>query len=239
VATPSGITLAPEGGAHQSQETPLITIGQPGMAAFEPAYVDELAEIMRWGFEYMQAEDGGSVSLRLSTRTIDQPARELTRALAAAIVRGAYWLRPPAPGAELVIAYTGAIAPEAIAAQEAMAEDVPGVGVLAITSPERLHDDWMAVRRTRMAGAEASDAHVERLLGVLGPETAIVTVIDGHPLTLSWLGSVAGQRIYPLGVDRFGQSGDIQDLYRTYGIDTDAILDAAARALVRQVTGRS
>jgi pyruvate dehydrogenase E1 component len=245
VATPSGITLAPEGGAHQSQETPLITIGQPGMAAFEPAYVDELAEIMRWGFDYMQAEDGGSVSLRLSTRTIDQPARKMTPALAADIVHGGYWLKPPAPRTDLVIAYTGAIAPEAIAAEAAMAEDVPGIGILAITSPERLHDDWMAVRRRRMSGesngtdSHATDAHVEALLGPLGPETAIITVIDGHPLALSWLGSVAGQRIFPLGVDRFGQSGDIPDLYRAYGIDADAILDAAARALVRRVTGRS
>jgi pyruvate dehydrogenase E1 component len=87
--------------------------------------------------------------------------------------------------------------------------------------------------------SHATDAHVEALLGPLGPETAIITVIDGHPLALSWLGSVAGQRIFPLGVDRFGQSGDIPDLYRAYGIDADAILDAAARALVRRVTGRS
>jgi pyruvate dehydrogenase E1 component len=236
VATPSGITLAPEGGAHQSAETPLITIGQPGMAAFEPAYVDELAGIMRWGFEYMQAEDGGSVALRLSTRTLDQPQREMTEALAADVVRGGYWLRPPAPGADLAIAYTGAVAPEAIAAHEAMAEDVPGAGVLAITSPERLHDDWMSVRRARIGGAKPASAQVERLLALLAPDAAIVTVIDGHPLTLSWLGSIAGHRIYPLGVDRFGQSGDIPDLYRTYGIDADAILDAAARALVRKAT---
>jgi pyruvate dehydrogenase E1 component len=191
---------------------------------------------MRWGFEYMQAEDGGSVALRLSTRTLDQPQREMTEALAADVVRGGYWLRPPAPGADLAIAYTGAVAPEAIAAHEAMAEDVPGAGVLAITSPERLHDDWMSVRRARIGGAKPASAQVERLLAPLAPDAAIVTVIDGHPLTLSWLGSVAGHRIYPLGVDRFGQSGDIPDLYRTYGIDADAILDAAARALVRKAT---
>ena len=77
VATPSGITLAPEGGAHQSSETPLITLAQPGLASFEPTYVDELAAIMRWGFEYMQADDGGSGCLRLSTRLLDQPEREL------------------------------------------------------------------------------------------------------------------------------------------------------------------
>jgi pyruvate dehydrogenase E1 component len=238
VATPSGITLAPEGGAHQSQETPLITIGQPGMAAFEPAFVDELAEIMRWGFEHMQAQDGGSVSLRLSTRTIEQPAREMSTGLATEIVRGGYWLRLPVPGADLAIAYAGAVAPEALAAHEAMLDDVPGCGILAITSPERLHDEWMAVRRARIGGAGGAVSHVEGLLGALSPDAAVVTVIDGHPLALSWLGSVAGQRIYPLGVDRFGQSGDIPDLYRSYGIDADAILDAAARALVRRFTSR-
>ena len=85
VATPSGLTLAPEGGAHQSVATPLIGIGQPGLLAFEPAYVDELAVIMRFAFEHLQAEDGGSVYLRLSTRPVEQPERAMTAALAAAI----------------------------------------------------------------------------------------------------------------------------------------------------------
>ncbi len=237
VATPSGITLAPEGGAHQSSETPLITLAQPGLAAFEPAYADELAEIMRWGFEYMQADDGGSVSLRLSTRTVDQPAREMTPTLKAAVTAGGYWLREPAPGVEMAIAYMGAIAPEAIAAHEAILEDIPGAGLLAITSPDRLHADWIAARRARMSGAVATTAHIERLLAPLAADAALVTVCDAHSATLGWLGSVAGNRIYPLGVDRFGQSGDLQDLYRYYGIDTDAILDAAARACVRRVTG--
>ena len=128
VATPSGITLAPEGGAHQSSETPLITLAQPGMAAFEPAYVDELAEIMRWGFEYMQADDGGAVALRLSTRVLDQPDREMTDDLRSSITRGGYWLKKPEQGTELVIAYCGAIAPEAIAAHEDILEDIPGAG---------------------------------------------------------------------------------------------------------------
>ena len=99
VATPSGITLAPEGGAHQSSETPLITLAQPGMAAFEPTYVDELAEIMRWGFEFMQAEDGGSVALRLSTRILDQPERQMTDDLRSGVTSGGYWLKKPEPGA--------------------------------------------------------------------------------------------------------------------------------------------
>ena len=239
VATPSGITLAPEGGAHQSQETPLITLAQTGIAAFEPAFVDELAAIMGWGFDHMQAEDGGSVALRLSTRPLDQPEREMTPEQTDDVISGAYWLTPPAPGADLVIAYAGAIAPEAIEAHAAIVEDLPGTGLLAITSADRLHDDWITARRARMSGAHAVTAYVERLLAPLARDAALVTVVDAHPATLSWLGSIAGHRIYPLGVDRFGQSGDIPDLYRAYGIDAEAILDAAARWCIRQHMAQS
>ena len=235
VATPSGITLAPEGGAHQSSETPLITLAQPGMAAFEPAYVDELAEIMRWGFEYMQADDGGSVALRLSTRVLDQPDREMTDDFRGAVTRGGYWLKEPEEGAELVIAYCGAIAPEAIAAHQDLLEDIPGAGLLAITSPDRLHAGWISARHARRTRNQATTAHVEDLLDVIADDAALVTVCDAHSGTLGWLGSVAGHRIYPLGVDGFGQSGDLQDLYAHYGIDSDAILDAAARACIRRL----
>src|SRR5262249_32833084 len=99
VATPSGITLAPEGGAHQSIGTPLIGMTQDGMTSFEPAFVDELAVLMRWGFEHMQAPEGGAVYLRLSTRPVDQPKRAMTRELQQAIVAGGCWLVPPSPGA--------------------------------------------------------------------------------------------------------------------------------------------
>ena len=81
VATPSGISLAPEGGAHQSVATPLIGIGQPELLSFEPAYADELAEILRFAFDYLQSDDGSSVYLRLSTRTVEQPEREMTEEL--------------------------------------------------------------------------------------------------------------------------------------------------------------
>lgn len=235
VATPSGITLAPEGGAHQSSETPLITLAQPGMAAFEPAYVDELAEIMRWGFDYMQADDGGSVALRLSTRVLEQPDREMTDELRDNVTRGGYWLKQPEQGTELVIAYSGAIAPEAMAAHQDLLEDIPGAGLLAITSPDRLHAGWIAARQARRAGIQTATAHVEDLLDVIAEDAALVTVCDAQSATLGWLGSVAGHRIYPLGVDTFGQSGDLQDLYAHYGIGSDAILDAAARACIRRL----
>jgi len=227
VATPSGITLAPEGGAHQSVLEPLVGIAQPGLVSFEPAYADELTVLLRWAFDEIQRDDGQSVYFRLSTRPVEQPERDIDPALADAIVAGAYWLREPAAGAELAIAYCGAVAPEALAAYEALREDVPGIGLLAITSPDRLHEEW----RAALACGERSQA--ERLLSRLRPGAALVTVSDSHPATLSWLGSVAPTMLAPLGVDHFGQSGDIPDLYRIYGIDSDAIIDAAARACLR------
>ena len=235
VATPSGVTLAPEGGAHQSQETPLITLGQAGLAAFEPAFVDELAEIMGWGFRRMQEDDGGSVALRLSTRAIRQPASGARAAedWRAGTIRGAYW-RSPCDGAPLAVAYMGAMAPEAEAAVEALREDIPDAALLAVTSPDRLHGDWIRARQARVAGDAGQSAPIETLLARLAPDAAVITVLDGHPAALSWLGSVAGHRIYPLGVDSFGQSGDIPDLHAAYRIDVDSILDAAARAAIRR-----
>ena len=224
VATPSGITLAPEGGAHQSIGEPLIGLAQPGLVSFEPAYADELAILLRWAFEEIQRDDGQSVYFRLSTRPIEQPERKLAAELEAAIIAGAYWLHEPGEKTELAIASCGAVAPEALAAHLELADDIPEAGLLAITSPDRLHRNWQTAR----AVGEISVA--ERLLARLRPGAALVTVGDFHPATLSWLGAVAGNRIVPMGIDRFGQSGDIPDLYQAYRIDTEAILDAAARA---------
>jgi pyruvate dehydrogenase E1 component len=239
-ATPSGITLAPEGGAHQSIATPLIGIAQDGLAAFEPAFVDELAVIMAFGFAHMQREltdqgdeqngmrNGGSVYLRLSTRSIDQPQRMMTPDLQKGITDGAYWLRKPGPNAEVVIAYTGAVAPEAIEAVGLLGESRRDVGLLAITSADRLHAGWTAARRIRRDNRGSKYAsHIERLLAPLPRDCGIVTVIDGHPATLGWLGSVRGHRLEALGVEHFGQTGTIDDLYRHHGMDANAIIDAA------------
>ncbi len=227
VATPSGISLGPEGGAHQSINTPLIGMGQPGLTSFEPAFVDELALFMRHAFEHMQAEDGGSVYLRLSTRSIAQVERS-DETWQDDAVKGGYWLRPPAPGAEAAIAFCGAIAPEALAAWETLSEDLPGLGLLNITSPDLLHRGWSAGRAARWAGKEASPSHVESLLDALPRHAGLVTVIDGSPSALSWVGAVKGMRVSPLGIDRFGQSGDLPDLYRIYRLDSDSIIEAAA-----------
>jgi pyruvate dehydrogenase E1 component len=246
-ATPSGVTLAPEGGAHQSLGTPLIGLAQDVLAAFEPAFVDELSVILRWALDYVQRdrdapadgadadaeqswlreETGGSVYLRLSTRNIDQLGREMTPPLAQDIIDGAYWVRRPGPNAQVVVAYAGAVAPEAIEAIGLMAEDRRDVGLLAVTSADRLNAGWTAAQRARERGLVHARSHVERLLAEVPPHCGLVTVIDGHPATLAWMGSVMGHRTRSLGVEHFGQTGTVRDLYRHFGIDANGIIAAA------------
>ena len=245
VATPSGITLAGEGGAHQSISEPLIGLAQDGLAAFEPAFVDELAAIMAWSLAYIQKdgasdepnesnwlrdETGGAVYLRLSTRPVEQMQRPMTLQLRQDIVDGGYWLREPGPNAQVVIAYTGAVAPEAIAAAGLMGEDRRDIGVLAVTSADRLNAGWAAAQRMRERGLVHARSHVERLLDRLPPHCALVTVCDAHPATLGWLGAVNGHRTRALGVEHFGQTGSLAELYRHYDIDSAAII-AAAQAM--------
>lgn len=241
VGTPSGVTLAPEGGAHQSISTPLIGMAQDGLAAFEPAFLDELSILMDWSFDYLQRdgegdpdertwlrdETGGSVYLRLSTRPVEQPLRRADPGFAQGVIDGAYWLREPGPNAEVIIAYQGTVATEAIAAAGRIAEGRRDVGVLAVTSADRLNAGWTAARRARARGHGQAESLVERLLGGLPRHCTLITVIDGHPATLSWLGSVAGHRTVPLGVEHFGQTGTIADLYRHFAIDEAAIVAAA------------
>lgn len=242
VATPSGVTLAPEGGAHQSIATPLIGLAQDGLASFEPSFADELGVIFQFAFDYMQRqgsnaldprtslpdEDGGAVYLRLSTRPLDQPATRMNDALRQDILAGGYWLRPPGPNAEIVIAYTGVMAPEAIEAAGLMSEDRRDIGVLAVTSADRLFAGWTNAQRSREDGYHQATCQIERLLENVPKSTALVTVLDGHPATLSWIGSVKGHRTRALGVERFGQTGTIAELYRHYGIDSRGIVSAAS-----------
>ena len=240
VGTPSGVTLAPEGGAHQSIGTPNIGMSQDGLASFEPAFVDELAAIMEWAFDYVQRDGngtpdprtalpddrGGSVYLRLSTNPVEQPVKRMDDRWRQGAIDGAYWLREPGPNPEVVIAYQGVVAPEAIRAAGALAESRRDIGVLAITSADRLHAGWTAAQRARSRG-EAAFSIADRLFAPLSRDCRIVTVIDGHPSALSWIGAVAGHPVLPLGVERFGQTGTIGDLYRINGID--AARDRGAR----------
>ena len=226
--TPSGVTLAPEGGAHQSIGSPLIGMAQDGLVSFEPAFLDELSIIVDWAFAYMQRagigpDKGGSVYLRLSTRPLEQPSRRIGEALAADIAEGAYWWRQPGPNAELVLAYQGCVAPEVLQAAGLLGERHRDIGVLAVTSADRLMSCWTA--------RDGAASHVERLMSRLPRHCTLVTVIDGHPATLGWLGSVRGHRTVALGVTSFGETGSIGELYARCGIDTASIVRAAERHL--------
>ncbi len=251
VATPSGITLAPEGGAHQSLASPLIGMSQAGLASFEPAYVDELAAIMSWAFDYIQRDgeaeegrrwsrdgEGGSVYLRLSTRPLEQLQRPMTTTLRQEIIDGGYWLRRPDPSCNIAIAFMGAVAPEAIEAAGLLSEDGRGVGVLAVTSTDRLSAGWHGVQRARRMGEVDAVCHAEVLLSELPRDARIITVCDAFPESLSWLGSVQGHRVHALGVEQFGQSGSIDELYKYYGLDVNTILRAAERVTGRPVRHR-
>ncbi len=244
VGTPSGVSLAHEGGAHQSIGTPLIGLSQDGLAAFEPAYLDELSIITDWAFDYMQRsghgdagdvvdertwlrdETGGSVYLRLSTVVLEQPARRDSEIFCQDVIDGAYWLREPGPNCEVVIAYQGVVATEAIEAAGIIGNARRDIGVLAVTSADRLNAGWHAAVRMRKRGHGGATSHAERLLSALPPHCLLITVIDGHPATLAWLGSVKGHRTVPLGVEHFGQTGSLKDLYRHFGIDAKSIVSA-------------
>ncbi len=231
VATPSGVTLGPEGGAHQSIYSPLIGMGQPGLTYFEPAWADELALVMRWAFQHLQDPGGGSVYLRLTTRAIPQIARD-GDTWEVDMLKGGYWLKPPGPDAEAAIVFTGALAPEALAAYDELAADIPGLGVLNVTAPGLLHRGWSARQAARWRAGPRAPSHVETLLSALPAHAGLVTVIDGSPATLSWLGGVRGMRVSPLGTDHFGQTGDLPDLYRLNRLDADAIIDATAELVL-------
>jgi pyruvate dehydrogenase E1 component len=232
VATPSGITLGPEGGAHQSINPPLIALGQPGLRHYEPAFADELAAMMQEAFRLIDDPAGESTYLRLSTRGIRQLERTDDSWRGGALA-GGYWLREPQPGAEAAIVAMGAVMPEALAAWEELSNDIPGLGLLAVTSPDLLHRGWTAAQSARWQD-ERKMSHVEQLLLKLSPNAGLVTLADAAPASLSWLGGVLGQRVAPLGVEKFGQTGNLAELYATYRLDGDAITEAVAELLLPQ-----
>ncbi|MEO5972137.1 MAG: transketolase, partial [Sphingomicrobium sp.] len=125
----------------------------------------------------------------------------------------------------------GAVMPEALAAWDELSADVPGLGLLAVTSPDLLHRGWSAAQAARWGG-ERQPSHIGTLLARLAPGAGLVTIADAAPASLSWLGGVLGQRVAPLGVDRFGQTGTLPDLYAAYRLDGAAITQAAAEILL-------
>jgi pyruvate dehydrogenase E1 component len=238
--TPSGISLSREGGAHQSLNTPGIGIETPGLTYAEPCYGRELEWLLLDGLARLQAADGESLYLRLSTTPVDQApfsafVERVGEARARAdVVAGAFRLREPAPtGDRVIVAACGAIVPEALRAAELLA-DQEGVEalVLCLSSPDRVYRDWRRARtRPLEDGGPPGDSVLDRMLAHGERGLPVVTVIDGASHALAWLGSALGTACVPLGVDRFGQTGSQSELYAEYRISAEAIATAALVAL--------
>src|SRR5258705_12713525 len=194
-------------------------------------------------FRLIDDPAGESTYLRLSTRTITQVER-LDDSWREGALQGGSWLRPPAPGAEAAIVAMGAVMPEASAAWDELPADIPGLGLLAITSPDLLHRGWTAAQASRWKnpprngeGDHPKDggggpSHVETLLSQLSPSAGLVTLADAAPASLSWLGGGLRQRAPAPGGERFGQTGSLPDLYAAYRLDGDAITEAVAELLL-------
>jgi pyruvate dehydrogenase E1 component len=236
VGTPAGITLAPEGGAHQSSITPSIGLELPGLSYAEPAYARALDWLLCDGLTRLSAETGDSLYLRLTTRPIDQaPFEQLVShsdeaQLRSDVIAGGYRLREPSDRpAEVVIATCGPLVPEVLEAASTLETEGLSVLVLDITSSDRLFHEWRAVLRNATRGAlpAAPTFHLARLLQPHERRLPIVTVHDAASHHLSWLGSVFGARLVPVGVDSFGQSGTIQDLYGAFDMTSAQIVNAA------------
>jgi pyruvate dehydrogenase E1 component len=210
VGTPSGVTLGPEGGAHQSVITPSIGIEQPGCVAWEPAFGRDFEWTFLHALSRLGREDGSSAYFRLSTRPIDQSLA--ADADPAHVLAGGYRLRD---GSRLTIAVMGALVPEAMEAAEEL-----GASVVCITSADLLFRAFQA--RAGLADGDPS------ILEALFPEPLpIVSLLDGHPHTLSFLAAIHGVPMTCLGVQRFGQSGDIGELYEHHEIDAESVIGAA------------
>jgi pyruvate dehydrogenase E1 component len=227
VGTPSGVTLAPEGGAHQSITTPSVGLEQPGCTSYEPAFALDTEWCLLAALSQLGRPGGSSAYLRLSTRPVDQAlaavpadpaARERRRRQ---VVAGAYPLRRSARPVVTLVAM-GAPVPEALAAAERLEALGLGADVVCVTSPGLL---FRALQGRR--GLDEAPGWV--LDSVLPAERAapLVTVLDGHPHTLAFLAGVRGVPATHLGVTAFGQSGDLESVYRHHGLDVDSIVGAA------------
>ncbi|WP_288338268.1 transketolase-like TK C-terminal-containing protein [uncultured Gordonia sp.] len=227
VGTPSGVTLAAEGGAHQSITTPSIGMEQPGCVSWEPAFVIDTEWTLLAAMRLLGRPDGSSAYLRLSTRPVDQTlaavptdpaARERRRRQ---VIAGAYPLRRVADPVVTLVGM-GALMTETLAAAERLAAQDIAADVVCVTSPGLLFEALQA----RRGLAEAPTWILDQAFPA-DRATPMVTVLDGHPHTLAFLAGIRGVTGAALGVSRFGQVGSLDDVYRHHGIDTDSIVRAA------------
>ena len=217
IGTPSGVSLAPEGGAHQSIVTPSIGIAQPGCTAWEPAFGQDLEWTLLHALSQLGRPGGESAYFRLSTRPVDQslagePDREL-------VLAGGYALRRAKAAPRVTLVGMGAVVPELLTAADEIGE---GVDAICLTSAD-------LVFRALRARAGLEKHRDDILAELLPPDRAapIVTVLDGDPHALAFLGAVNATPLTPLGVTRFGQSGELAEVYEHHEIDAETIVGAA------------
>jgi pyruvate dehydrogenase E1 component len=249
VGTPAGIALGYEGGAHQSVITPSVGAELPGVAFRELAYATAVDWALCESIRAVLAPDGGSAYLRLSTRPVDQSPFETLRKevgderLRADVLAGGYRLVdgvarvPDGPVVHLV--GCGTVLPEVLEAAEQLAGEGVAANVVDVTSVDLLYRSWRAalVDGVDLAASTSTSAHLDRLFPPAQSGAPIVTVHDGAPQTLSWLGSVRGAPVVPLGVDHFGQVGSVAELFRHFRLDAPAIVNAALLAIERATPG--
>jgi pyruvate dehydrogenase E1 component len=223
VGTPSGVTLAPEGGAHQSITTPSIGLEQPGCVAWEPAFAQDLEWCLLEAMSHVGVPGGTSAYFRLSTRPVDPelaalPDNEvlLERRRRQAVAGGYRLTSHDGPTEQVTLVGVGAMMPEVLAAAELLNAQGIATAVVCLTSPD------LVFRSSQGRGTDIADA-----LFPADRASSIVTVMDGHPHTLAFLAGIRGDRTINLGVTEFGQSSNLQDAYELHGIDTASIVDAA------------
>jgi pyruvate dehydrogenase E1 component len=227
VGTPSGVTLSAEGGAHQSITTPSIGLEQPGCVTYEPAFAIEAEWCLLASLARLGRTDGGSAYLRLSTRPVEQSLAGVPTDPAARdrrrrqVVAGGYRLRA-VPDPAVTIVAVGAMLTEALEAADRLAEIGVAADVVNLTSPDLI---FRAVQSRQ--GLDDAPSWILNAVLPADRATPLVTVLDGHPHTLSFLGGVHRVRSVHLGVTQFGQSGDLQSVYRHHGIDTGSVVGAA------------
>ena len=243
VGTPSGITLAPEGGAHQSTITGSIGIELPGISTYEPCFAPELEWILLAGLENIRTRKD-STYLRLTSKPVDQSLLNLPidadarEKLRQQVIRGAYRLVDRSgeedyqPGKNVAhIFAVGAMIPEAVAASRKLLEQGVFANVFNVTGAGSLYREFQLAQHAALSGAAKQSHLLEELVSVTERSIPVVTVVDGHPHSMAWIGAALNAPTCPLGVVGFGQSGTVPDLYREYKIDAASICAACVQAL--------
>lgn len=241
-ATPSGISLSTEGGAHQGVITPSLGISTPGIVYYEPAFAREVEWILLDAVRSIGSGTGESYLLRLSTKPVDQSLfPEHSEQLHTDVISGCYRLRHASPGSDAVLNLfaVGALVEEAIGAIDPLEREGIGVNLFVVTSPDLLHRRLMQASGAEQAGDDAGQWDPTGLLNDAETGMPVLSVIDGHPHSMSFLGAALDCPSSVLGVTTYGQSGSRVDLYRHFGLDSQGIYEAGLGLVDRSRRRRS